>query len=162
MTTTFIRSLEGLLKFLEARRAKKMGHGKFVTWLEKIGRDFEKGFTEVAPYVEDAGEAAVALFIPKLSPLFNQTVSAVITAEQSAAAAGQQSGTGTQKLGSVVQLMGPLIKQVLTDVGKPADDAAVENYINAIVTILNAVPAPASAATSTAPAAPAAGAASGN
>jgi hypothetical protein len=39
--------------------------------------------------------------------------------------------------------MGPLIGQALKDAGKANDAAAVENYINAIVTILNTIPAPA-------------------
>jgi hypothetical protein len=118
---------------------------KFVSFLETVGRDFKKGLNFVLPYAATAGETAVAIFAPQLGPLFNQTVSAVVTAEQNAAALGKQSGTGAQKLASVVQLMGPLIQQGLSDAGQAADDAAVQNYINAIVTILNAAPAPAPA-----------------
>ena len=116
---------------------------KFISFLEAIGRDFKKGLDFILPYASTAGEVAVSIFAPALGPLFNQTVNAVITAEQAAAAVGKQAGTGAAKLASVTQLMGPLIAQGLTDAGKATDNAAVQNYINSIVTILNAVPAPA-------------------
>jgi len=114
----------------------------FKGFLEAVGHDFEKALDFILPYAATSGEVAIQLLAPALGPLFNQTVNAVITAEQSAAAIGKQSGTGAQKLASVVQLMGPLIAQGLTDAGKPNDDAAVQNYISAIVQILNAAPAP--------------------
>jgi|SRR5579862_6378695 len=114
---------------------------KFVSFLEAVGKDFKKGLDAILPYAKTTGEAAVAIFAPSLSSLFNQTVNAVVTAEQSAAAIGAQSGSGQQKLASVVQLMGPLIAQALADAGKAHDDAAVQNYINAVVTVLNTTPA---------------------
>jgi hypothetical protein len=116
---------------------------RFVSFLEKVGKDFLKGLNFIMPYAETAGEVAVGIFAPGLGPLFNQTVNAVITAEQAAAAVGKQSGTGVQKLASVVQLMGPLIAQGLSDAGMQNDEAAVQAYINSIVTILNSIPAPA-------------------
>jgi hypothetical protein len=112
---------------------------KFVSFLEAVGRDFRKGLSFILPYAASAGEVAVSLFAPPLGPLFNQTVNAVITAEQNAAAVGKQSGTGPQKAAAVAQLMGPLIKQALADAGKANDDAAVQKYIDSVVTILNAV-----------------------
>jgi hypothetical protein len=114
----------------------------FKSVLETIGHDFKVGFEKIFPYIAGPGEVAVALFDPSLSPIFNKTVSAVLTAEQAAAAVGKQAGTGVQKAASVVALMGPLIAQALADAGKPSDDAAVQTYINAIVTILNTTPAP--------------------
>jgi|HubBroStandDraft_1064217.scaffolds.fasta_scaffold1164999_2 hypothetical protein len=114
---------------------------KFVSWLEKVGADFKKGLNFLLPVAEGAGEVAVSLFAPALGPLFNQTVTAVVTAEQSAAAIERQSGTGAQKSAAVVQMMGPLIAQALKDAGKESDTAAVQNYINSVVTILNALPA---------------------
>jgi hypothetical protein len=119
----------------------------FKSFLDTVGKDFKKGLDFVLPYAETAGEIAVSIFAPSLGTLFNQTVNAVVTAEQAAAAVGKQTGTGAQKLASVVQLMGPLIAQGLADAGKANDDAAVQAYITAIVTILNAVPAPAIATT---------------
>ena len=112
----------------------------FVSFLKAVGHDFKKGLDYILPIAETAGEVAVSMFAPSLGALFNQTVGAVVTAEQAAVAAGQ-AGSGVQKLAAVVALMGPLIKTALTDAGKAADDAAVQNYINSIVTILNALPA---------------------
>lgn len=113
----------------------------FTSILKAIGHDFKKGLDYILPIAETAGEMAVAIYAPALGPLFNQTVAAVVTAEQNAAAIGKQNGTGAQKLASVVQLMGPLIAQSLTDAGKSATAADVEQYINSIVMILNLIPA---------------------
>jgi hypothetical protein len=113
----------------------------FKSFLEAVGHDFKKGLNAILPIAESAGEVAVSVFAPALGPLFNQTVNAVVTAEQNAAAIGKQTGSGPQKLASVVQLMGPLIAQGLQDAGKASDVAAVQGYINSIVTILNALPA---------------------
>lgn len=121
---------------------------KFVSFLETVGRDFKKGLDFILPWAAGAGEVAVSLLAPSLGSLFNQTVNAVVTAEQAAAAVGKQTGSGAQKLASVVQLMGPLIATALADAGKSNDTASVQAYINAVVTILNAAPAPAA---STAP-----------
>jgi hypothetical protein len=113
---------------------------KFVSFLEAVGKDFKKVLDFILPYAETAGEVAVSIFAPELGTLFNQTVNAVVTAEQAAAAVGKQIGSGASKLASVVMLMGPLIKQALQDAGKPNDDVAVQAYITSIVTILNAIP----------------------
>ncbi len=118
---------------------------KFVGFLETVGKDFKKFLDAVLPYAETVGEAAVATFAPGLGPMFNSTVNAVVTAEQAAAAVGKQSGSGVQKLAAVVGLIGPLIAQGLSDAGKPSDAAAVEAYINSVVTILNTAPAPTAA-----------------
>lgn len=114
----------------------------FVSFLKAVGHDFKKGLDFLLPYAATSGEVAVSLFAPTLGPLFNQTVSAVVTAEQAMTAVGKQDGTGAQKAASVVGIMGPLIKQALSDAGKDSTDASVQNYINAVVTILNAAPAP--------------------
>lgn len=112
------------------------------SFLSAVGHDIKKGLDFLLPWAAGAGEVAVGLFAPALGPLFNQTVAAVVTAEQAAAAVGKQEGSGAQKASAVVVLMGPLIKQVLADSGKSSDDAAVQRYIDAVVQILNAAPAP--------------------
>jgi len=115
---------------------------KFVSFLETVGRDFQKGLKFILPYAEGAGEAAVAIFAPSLGPMFNSTVNAVVLAEQKYAALGKQSGTGASKLSDVLQLLGPVIAKGLEDAGKAFDAAAVTGYINSVVTILNSAPAP--------------------
>lgn len=119
----------------------------FKSLMQHIGHDIKVGLEFILPYAQTTGEVAVSLLAPSLGPLFNQTVAAVATAEQAAVAVKNAGGslTGQQKAASVVQLMGPLIKQALTDAGKPADDAAVQKYIDSVVTILNTAPAPPSA-----------------
>jgi len=110
----------------------------FKSFLVAVGEDFKKAL----PWIASIGEAAVSAFLPAMSPLFNQTVNAVITAEQNAAALGTQSGSGPAKLAAVVALMGPLIAQGLKDAGKPNTATDVENYINTIVEVLNTTPTP--------------------
>lgn len=113
----------------------------FKSVLQKIGEDFKKGLDVILPYAKTVGEAAVSIYAPALGPIFNQTVCAVAMAEQNFAALGKQSGSGASKLVSATQIVGGLIKQALVDAGKPNDDAAVQNYINSVVTVLNSVPA---------------------
>lgn len=113
----------------------------FKSFLQKVGEDFKKGLDFVLPLAATSGEVAVSLFAPALGPVFNQTVHAIVIAEQNFAAIGKQNGTGPSKLGAVTQIAGGLIKQGLEDAGKASDEAAVQNYINSIVTILNAAPA---------------------
>lgn len=116
---------------------------KFIGFLEAVGKNFKKGLDAVLPVAATMGETAVSIFAPALGPMFNQTVTAIVTAEQSAASIGKQQGSGPQKASSVISLMGPLIKQGLADVGHTNDDAAVQKYVDAVVTILNTTPAPA-------------------
>jgi hypothetical protein len=147
VTQGFLKALDALVnlhleKTKMATTAATPKKNKFVAFLDKVGHGLKVGLVKVLPIAESAGEVAVSIFDPAASPLFNQTISAVLTAEQSAAAIPGGS-TGPQKLAAVAQLMGPLIKQALADVGKPNDDTAVEKYISAVVTILNAIPAPA-------------------
>ena len=111
------------------------------TVLQKIGEDFKKGLDAVLPYAKTVGEEAVSIYAPALGPLFNKTVCAVAMAEQNFAALGKQSGTGASKLAAATQIVGGLIKQGLEDAGKPNDEAAVQGYINSVVTILNSAPA---------------------
>lgn len=111
----------------------------FVSFLKKVGQDFEKGLTYLLPVAETAGEAAVSIFLPTLSPIFNQTVAAAALAEQKYAALKQEK-MGAQKLVDVVNLVGPLVQVALQDAGKSATAADVQNYVNSVVTILNTLP----------------------
>lgn len=112
---------------------------KFVSFLKTVGKDFLK---YVIPWAATAGEVAVAAFVPALGPMFNQTVSAVVLAEQKYAALGTAKA-GPQKLADVLQIMEPVIAQGLADAGKPNDTASVTAYINSVVTVLDAAPPPA-------------------
>jgi len=116
---------------------------KFVSVLETIGRDFEKGLKAILPYATTMGEVAVSVFAPGLGPMFNTTVQAVALAEQKYAALGKQTGSGASKLADVLRLIEPVVAKGLADAGRPNDTAAVTGYINSVVAVLNAAPAPA-------------------
>lgn len=115
---------------------------KFLSILETIGRDFEKGLRFVLPIAETAGECAVQIFFPALGPAYNSTVAAVALAEQKYASMGQQSGTGAQKLNDVIQIVGPVVAQALADAGKSNTADDVKNYVNSVVNVLNSAPSP--------------------
>ena len=119
----------------------------FKSFMQHIGHDLKVGLEFILPWAETTGAAAIAAFAPGLGPIFNQTVAAIATAEQSAVAVANAGGkmTGEQKLSSVVALMGPLIGQVLHDAGKDNSAASIQNYINSVVAVLNVAPAPPSA-----------------
>jgi hypothetical protein len=116
---------------------KKMSN-KFVSWLQHVGQ----AFNIVLHIAATTGEAAVAVFAPELGPIFNATVAAVVLAERKYAALGKQAGTGQQKLADVLMIAEPVIAQALADAGKPSDTAAVTNYVNGVVAVLNAAPSP--------------------
>lgn len=113
----------------------------FKSWLQKVGEDFDKAL----PWLQKAGEV-VAVFDPALGTLFNTTLNIVSAVEQKYAALGQASGTGASKLADALQIGEPVIAQGLKLAGKASDTAAVANYINAVVAVVNTIPASAPAA----------------
>jgi hypothetical protein len=117
----------------------------FTSVLKKIGQDIAKVFSSnIFQTGEKIAVGALDLAFPAMGPLFNTTAQAVMTAEANFAAVGKSSGTGAQKLAAVVTNAGNLIEQGLKDAGVAnVTQSTVENYISAVVTILNATPAPA-------------------
>jgi hypothetical protein len=109
----------------------------FKSFLQKVGEDFAKAL----PWIEK-GASIVTLFDPALGTLFNTTLNIVATVEQKYAALGKQSGTGVQKLADAILIGEPVIAQGLKLAGKSSDTASVTNYINAVVQVANAAPAP--------------------
>lgn len=105
---------------------------KFITLLQHIGQDIEKGFEIAKPYIQPA-EALLA-FIPG-GAVAVPVINAVFTVEQNFAAVGKQSGSGNAKLAQVLQILEPYLKLAL-----PAD-VDPKAYVNAIVAFLNAIPA---------------------
>jgi hypothetical protein len=113
------------------------------TILSDIGKGLAK-FIGVAEKVAVIAEPFVDVAFPGIAPLYNLTVSSVGTAETSAIAAGAQSGTGPQKLALVVADIEASFNQYWTALGytTPAPVATIENYVNAVVATLNAIPTP--------------------
>ena len=108
----------------------------FKSVMQWIGEEFLKAL----PWL-DKGAEIVSVFDPAAGALFKSTVNIVATVEQKYAALGKASGTGTQKLADALQIGEPVIAQGLKIAGKSNDTAAVTNYINSVVTVMNTTPA---------------------
>jgi len=113
---------------------------KFLTFLQKVGQDFEKGLTFVLP-VAQAAAGVVAVGNPALGAIINTSIGVVLNVEQKFAAMKQQAGTGTQKAAEALTILYPAFEQIFGQYGVKIDSGMVENYINAIVAALNAFPA---------------------
>lgn len=117
----------------------------FISVMKKVGQDVEKLF-ESKPFKvgEKVAETVVGMAFPGMGPLFNLTVQAVLTAEQNFASISKSSGNGTQKLAAVMAAAGNLITQGLKDAGvSDVNEQKVQDYIGAVVKVLNTTPAPA-------------------
>lgn len=130
----------------------------FIGVLDAIGKGFAKGLGWAVEYAVPV-ERLVALLFPSIAPeastLANATAliqTAVLEVEQKYAAAGKQSGSGSQKLGDVLLMVQPVVQQLLQQAGINAQTGYIESLVNAVVAILNVQTAPSTAQ----PAAPAA------
>ena len=130
----------------------------FTSVLEAIGKGFAKGLQWAVTYAIPV-EKLVATLFPAAAPvaagLADATAliqNAVLLVEQKYAAAGVQSGTGTQKLAEVITLASPVVTQLLSQAGISASTVYIQNLVNAVVAILNvqSMPATTKAATATA------------
>jgi hypothetical protein len=124
----------------------------FTGVLSAIGKDFEKGLAWAVKYAVPV-EKLVALVFPAAAPaatvLADATTliqNAVLEVEQKYAAAGAQSGTGTQKLAEVMTLAGAAVTSLLTQAGVESSTAYVQSLVSAVVAILNVQAMPATAA----------------
>lgn len=103
----------------------------FKSILSDIGNGLKKFFTG-AIKVATAAEPFVDTLFPGISTLYNSVLAEVANAEIAAVAAGQQNGTGTQKLAMVVQAV---VKQF-----PQYTPATIETIVNGVVAGLNAIP----------------------
>jgi hypothetical protein len=127
----------------------------FTSVLQAIGKEFEKGLPWAVTYAVPAEKLAGLLFpavAPELTVLSDATgliQNAVIEVEQKYAAAGVQSGTGAQKLATVMTLVAPVVTSLLAQAGdKEASTSYVQSLVSAVVAILNVQTMPATVATS--------------
>lgn len=121
------------------------------SFLSAVGADFKKGL-DFALKLEPAVEAGLAIADPPIAALLHVTTATIMNVEQKFAAMGTQSGTGAQKLAQAIQILEPTVVSTFAQYGETLNTSGVQNYINAVVALLNTLPA--SAAT-LAPAAPA-------
>jgi len=113
---------------------------KVLTFLQKVGADFEKGFN-VADAIEKVALPYLTAFNPMLAAAISTTFGAVMTTEQKFAAMGKQNGTGTQKAAEVVSIVSPVLTTALAAAGKPSDANEVSTIVNDVVGMLNGLPA---------------------
>lgn len=114
----------------------------FKTVMGTIWDDIQKLFQNPAFQTGvKVAESVVDIALPPLGPAFTLTANAVLQTEANFAAVGKSSGTGTQKLASVITSSGNLIAQAMKDAGaKDTTQKSVENYVSAVCTILNLTP----------------------
>ena len=111
----------------------------FETVLSHIGHDLKIFFTS-ATKVAEAAEPFVDIMFPGIAALYNTTVTAVAQAETAAIAAGVQNGSGAQKLAFVVSAIDTDFQAYAKAQGITYNSTVVENYVNAAVATLNALP----------------------
>jgi hypothetical protein len=104
----------------------------FTSILSDIGSALKKFFTG-AVQVATAVEPFVDALLPGIATLYNSILAEVAKAETAAIAAGQQNGTGEQKLALVVQAIVTQFPQYTP--------AQLTIIINGVVAGLNAIPA---------------------
>ena len=123
----------------------------FVSVLETIGKGFEKGLKWAVEYAIPV-ERLVALLFPATAPIAGDVAdatsliqTAVLLVEQKYAAAGKQSGTGSQKLAEVLLLTEQTVTALLAKAGIQANTAYLQQIVSAVVAILNVQQTPANA-----------------
>lgn len=118
----------------------------FKSILSDIGNGLKK-FFGVAETVAKDVEPIIDVAFPGIAGLYSATVTEVGNAETAAIAAGAQNGSGPQKLAAVVAAITPAFQQYAAQTGLQAPTiATIENWVNAVVASLNAIPATPSAA----------------
>lgn len=135
----------------------------FKSFLSAVGNDFKKVFTWLGSAQGEATiagvETATTTVVSAINPaigaglggveaLINAGLKQVISIETVAAAAGAQAGSGAQKSAAVISSITPSVASFLQSIGVAAPTAAEVQALsttlsNSIVTILNAIPAPA-------------------
>lgn len=133
----------------------------FKSFLSAIGNDAKKVFEWLgsgtgqatiatvegaATTVVTAINPAIGASLAGIETLVNAGLKQVISVETVAVAAGQQSGTGAQKLAAVVTAITPSVQAFLQSIGISAPTAQeTQTYAttiaNGLVEILNAIPA---------------------
>jgi hypothetical protein len=118
----------------------------FVSFLDKIGKDFKKGLGVALPFAE-VGAVGLSVADPVLGSLVETGIAVVAQTEQKFTAIGQQSATGAQKLSEATSILAPVALSLMQASGsKTATVDNVTTFINALVAALNAFPAPAETA----------------
>jgi hypothetical protein len=117
----------------------------FKSILEDIGHGLATFFKDAVPAAEVA-EPVIDLLFPGLALIYNSAVAAAVKAEAVAISASQQNGTGAQKFSLALSEVEPIFTQwYQSQYGSTPTLTTIENWLNAVVATLNAIPAPAAA-----------------
>lgn len=115
----------------------------FLSVLEEVGKDFEKGLKWAVEYAVPVEKLVVLLF-PQAAPAViaiadatSLIQGAVLLVEQKYAASGAQTGTGPQKLAEVMVMAGSAVISLLGGAGISASNSYVESLVSAVVGVLN-------------------------
>ena len=111
----------------------------FTSVLSDIGKGLKKFFT-IATDAAQVAEPFIDVLVPGIAPLYNATVAAAVQAETAAIAAGSQNGTGAQKLAFVVAAIEKDFEAYAKTAGISYNATTVQNWVNAVVATLNAIP----------------------
>lgn len=113
----------------------------FKSILSDIGRGLKK-FFDVAVKAAEVATPFVDVAFPGIGGLYTATVAAAAQAEAAAVAAGQQNGSGPQKLAMVVSAIEKQFNDYAAVNGiSNVTVSMIENWVNAVVASLNAIPA---------------------
>ncbi len=127
-----------------------IGHdaGNVFKWLGSAqGQATITGVETAATTITTLINPGAGLALTGIESLINAGLKEIVSIETVAVAAGQQSGTGAQKSAAVIASITPQVEAFLNSIGIQNPKAAdIQNYAtqisNAIVTILNVLPAP--------------------
>lgn len=112
-----------------------------MTFLQHLGSFFKK-VLQIGTAVAVAAEPAVAIFLPGIKDLFNSTVDHIVTAEGTAAAIGQQNGSGAQKAAAVIQALEPTLMDWGVKNGVTITPEQKQKWLDGSVALLNIFSAP--------------------
>jgi hypothetical protein len=112
-----------------------------MSFVERLGTDAMKGIKDVAGFAAKAQPVAnfiggiISVLEPQLAPVVSTVLITASYVEGQFAAAGNATGSGTQKLATVSALLGPLVVSTLTAAKKPAAAADVDAFISNVVNL---------------------------
>jgi hypothetical protein len=110
----------------------------FKSFLSQLGHGIQKVVAVAVP-VEQAAAPFLNILAPGVGSAINLAFGVVAATEAKFVAA--PSGSGPQKLAESVAILSPAIQQLLAQEGIKTDNTKVIALVNAVVAVLNAIPA---------------------
>lgn len=102
-------------------------------WLSNIGHFMAKIFSPGAIKVE---ASIASILLPGFGPLITSAADAIIAAETAAAAAGMQTGTGTQKMAYAASLFQGTYNQWAAANGLTQEPAAIQALLQQVFNLI--------------------------